>query len=256
MTLTPSEQKVYRNFYQQQIFTLDEARGVLGNYRTAIATARGLAKKGYSQRIKGGLYSVIPFEQTPDVGQQHLPDKYIVASRMSKRYFLSHHTALELHGAADAQFSTVYITAPQRIPHLHHQGKSYLCVQSKHFFGFQEIEHHGQRILVSDKERTAVDCLRTISHTKGMQELLAALPKLAPLNFEVIYQYIRKIDEVSLAAKAGFVLESLQRELHTPEWLGERLRKMLTKKTYYLDQEKVGLSRHVKEWRLMVPRQI
>ena len=256
MSLTPSEQKVYRNFYQQQIFTLDGARSVLGNYRTAIATARGLASKGYCQRIKGGLYSVIPFEQTPDMEQQHLPNKYIVASRMSKRYFLSHHTALEMYGAADAQFSTVYVTTPQRIPHLHHKGKSYLCVQSKHFFGFHEMEYNGQQILVSDKERTVVDCLRTISYTRGLQELLVALPKLAPLNFEVVYQYIRKINEVSLAAKAGFVLESLQQELHTPEWFGERLAKMLTKKTYYLDPEKVGLSRHVKEWRLMVPKQI
>jgi len=255
MILTPSEQKIYRNFYNNKVFTLDEARSVLGNYRTTIATARGLSSKGYCQRIKGGLYAVVPYEQTPDAGH-YLPDKYIIAAKMVKRYFLSHHTALELYGAADKDHNTVYVTSVQRVPNMYHKGKNFVCVQTKHFFGFHEREYAGQKLMVSDKERSVLDCLRSINHTKGLRELIVALPKLAPLNFEVLYQYLRKMDEVSLAAKTGFVLESLAGELQTPEWFLDRVKRMLTNKTYYLDQDKIGLSRHVKEWRLMVPREL
>ena len=249
MILTPTEQRVYRYFYNKKVFSLDEVNSVVKNYRTAIHVAKGLFSKRYCQRIKGGLYFVVPFETSPDTLNEFKPDKYLIGSRL--KGFLSHHTALELYNAASHDFNKVFVTSDIRIPNLMHKDVNYLCIKTKHYFGFKEINYNNQNILISDKERTVLDCIRNLNYTNGLNEILNAIPKLAPLNFELMFQYLKKIDEQSLFAKTGYIFEYLKNEISTPNWFLDKLKGYIKNKTYYLDNN--VNSKHVREWRLMVP---
>lgn len=251
MILTPTEQRVYRYFYNKKICSLNEVNSVVKNYRTAIHVAKGLVNKKYTQKIKGGLYFVLPYEATPDTLNEFQPDKYLIGSRIVKG-FLSHHTALELYNAASPDFNKVFITSNIRIPNLSHKDINYLCIKTKHYFGFKELNYENQNILVSDKERTCLDCIRNLDYTSGLNEIFTAIPKLAPLDFNLMFQYLRKIDEQSLYARTGYIFEHLKNEIMTPNWFLDKLKSYIKNKTYYLDN-KLGNSKHVREWRLMVP---
>lgn len=249
MILTPSEQRVYRYFYNKKVFTLDEANSFVKNYRTAIHVVRGLARKGYTQRVKGGLYHVIPFEKTPDQLNEFQPDKYLIASKFNG--FISHRTALELYNAAEP-VNKVFITSWQRLPNLKHKDVDYSCIKTKHYFGYKEINYEGHSIKVSDKERAILDCIRDL-RSITIEELFNSITKLKSINFENLYLYLRKINEASLFARTGFVFDHLKHEVETPVWFLNKLKGNLSNKTYYLDPNKIGVSKHVKEWRLMVP---
>ncbi len=250
MTLTPTEQRVYRYFYNTKVFSLNEVNSVVKNYRTAIHVAKGLVNKRYTQKVKGGLYFIVPYESTPDTLNEFQPDKYLIGSRL--KGFLSHHTALELYNAAPSEFSRVFITSNTRTPNISHKDNNYLCIKTKHYFGFKEIQYENQNILISDKERTCLDCIRNLNYTNGLNEVLTSLPKLAPLNFDNMFQYLRKVNEQSLFAKTGYIFEHLRNEVSTPNWFLDKLKGYVKNKTYYLDN-KLGNSKHVREWRLMVP---
>jgi len=249
LILTPTEQRVYRYFYNKKVFSLNEINSIVKNYRTSIHVAKGLVNKKYTTKIKGGLYFVVPYEATPDILNEFNPDKYLIGSRLNG--FLSHHTALELYNAA-SNLNRVFVTSDARTPNLIHKDISYVCIKTKHYFGFKEIRYENQNILISDKERTVLDCIRNLNYTSGLNEVLSAIPKLAPINFDLIFQYLRKINEQSLFAKTGYIFEYLRNEVMTPNWFLDKLKGYVKNKTYYLDN-KIGNSKHVREWRLMVP---
>jgi len=253
MTLTPTEQRVYRNFYSKKVFVLEDVKLFLKNYRAAIQAVKGLAGKRYVKKAKRGLYCIVPFEQTPDDQDDFVPDKYLVGNNFAKDCFLSHHTALEIHKAVEKCMNKAFITSSNRIPNLNYKRIKYSIIKTKHYFGWEEINYSDNLIRVSDKERTILDCLRNINYTFGFDELKEAIPKLAPIDFEKCLQYLKKINETSLYSRAGFLFDLLRRELSTPDWFLEKVKAGLSKRTYYLDISKKGNSRHIKKWKLMVP---
>ena len=253
MTLSPKQQLVYKEFYKKGVFTLDEVKTFLKNYRTAVYTVKGLLDSKYAKKVKQSLYYIVPFELAPDVHNNFSPDKLLIGANFTKDCFLSHHSALEIHGATDKTMNHVHITSKFRVPGLKHKKVNYNVIVSQNYFGFTDIEYNNNLVKVSDRERTILDCLRNINYTPGFDELKQAIPKLKPIDFEKCFSYLKKIGESSLIARTGYTLELLQSEVDTPQWFINKLKKNLSNRTYYLDASKKGNSKHYKEWRLMVP---
>ena len=253
MGISPTEQKVYKEFYRTKVALVEDAKAFLGDYRKAVLALNGLAEKKYAKKIKRGLYAIVPFENAPDVQENFVPNKILVANKFTSNSFLSHHTALEVHGAADKEMYVNFITTSNRVPSLTYKGMKYFCIKTLHFFGNEEKDFLDNRINVSDKERTIIDCLRNLNYSYGFDEIKRAVPKLAPFDFEKIFSYMKKINEVSLFSRVGYTFSLLRAEAATPDWFIEKCKGELTNRTYYLDNTKKGSSKHVKEWKLMVP---
>ncbi|NQV09308.1 hypothetical protein HQ529_05650 [Candidatus Woesearchaeota archaeon] len=253
MTLTPTEQRVYKEFYTKKVFVLEDAKLFLKNYRAAIHAVKGLAEKKYIKKVKRGLYCIIPFEQTPDNNDSFVPDKYLIGDNFMDKCFLSHHSALELYNATEKGMNKVFISSNNRVPNVGYKKVNYNVIKTKHFFGFEDINYNNNLIKISDKERTILDCLRNINYTLGFDELKDAIVKLKPIDFEKCFQYLKKINETSLYSRAGYTFDLLRSELSVPGWFLDKIKSNLTNRTYYLDISKKGSSRHIKEWKLMVP---
>jgi len=251
--ISPTEQKVYKEFYSDKVVVVDDAAKLLNNYRKAVIALKGLAEKKYAKKIKGGLYAIVPFELAPDTQDGFVPDKILVANKFTRNCFLSHHTALEVYGAADKGMYNGFVTTNNRVPALMYKGVKYICIKTLHYFGATEAEYNGTKVTVSDKERTILDCLRNINYSYGFDEIKRAIPKLAPFDFEKMHSYLKKIDEVSLYSRTGYTFSLLRVEANVPEWFLDKCRSGLSNRTYYLDLSKKGSSKHVREWRLMVP---
>lgn len=253
MELTPTEQRIYRHFYNHIIFSLDDCIKFLkNNYRSALVSTKNLVAKKYVKKVRRGLYYIIPFESTGTWNKDFKVDKYLIANNLLDGY-VSHQTALELHELTDKKLDKIYICSDHKIPDVKVNPFKFYIIKTKHYFGFKEIDYKGSKIKISDYERTIIDCLRNVNYTAGLEILFDAIAKMEEIDFERLFEYLKKIDEVSLYSRVGYVMDLLKFKIKTPDWFRTKMGKKLTERTYYLDISKKGSSRHVKEWKLMVP---
>jgi len=245
--LSPTEQKVYSELYSRRVINTDDVREILGESHRSVDYITNLREKGYFQKINKGVYAVVP----PNlVDEDFNPDKFLVAGKVKDHYYISHHSALELHGVAQSTYNRVWITTKNPAKHFDYKSISYRFVTTKYYFGITEVSRQGIKIKVSDREKTFLDCIRMIKYAGGLEELMKSLNNFPFLDWEKLLNYLDRFGENKLFQKTGFILDNL--DLRVPEGVREKLRKEVNDRTYYLDENKK--SRHVKGWNLMVPK--
>jgi len=246
-TLSPTEQRVYSGLYSKRVITTIDVRRILGDAHKTADYISNLREKGYLMKIRKGLYAIVP----PNlVGKGFNPDKYLVGSRLKEGSFLSYHTALELHGLAQSAFNTVYITTRDRSGSFSYRGVEYRFTSTKHFFGAASASYQGQKITVSDRERTILDCIRRVRYCGGLEELAKSISNVPSFDFEKLLDYLERFGERSLYHKTGFILEGLGARV--PSDLLQALQRGVGKRVYYLDEGKRSVLN--RKWNLMVPR--
>lgn len=254
MSLTPEEQKLYQALYSRRVFTIAEVKQIFKKDYKAFTYAHRLMKKGYSARIKSGLYAIVPYEVAPDLKRIFQPDPKLVASKLVQPYFLSHHSALEIHGVANSIFHQAYVSSPKQFKKVVYQNCSYISLTTKHLFGMTPVNHYGLKINVSDQERTFLDCLRQLKYAGGLEEFLKSIMGLSSLNYQKLLKYLHQFNEQSLYAKTGYLLELFQKEFQVKSPVLAQLQKKIGKKTYYLERK--GKQKFIKKWNLIVPANI
>jgi len=247
-SLSPTEQKIYSTLYPKRIIITNDVRKILKDSHKSADYLTNLREKGYIQKIKQGVYAIVP----PNlIGEKdYLPDKFLIAAHLKNTYYLSHHSALELHGIAESVFNTVYITLPNYTPSFEYKGINYHFVSTKHFFGMEQISYNSITIAISDLEKTVLDCIRNIHYTGGIEEIVKSISGIPSLNHYKILEYLKQFNEQVLYHKTGFILESMK-ELLLPKKFFNDLQKHIGKKVYYFDKNKT--SSYNKKWNVMVP---
>lgn len=256
MELTPREQKIYRALYAQEVFTLKDVDKILKNYKQTLRVVKSILNKKYIQKVKRGLYVVIPYGTAPDKENKYAPDKYLIASKLIKPYFFSHHSALEIHGVANSVFFTVFLSSDKGARVFTYKDTTYNTIKTSYFFGLQDKIYSHRKIKVSNKERTFLDCLRSLKYAGGLEEFFKSVTGFSSLDTKKLQLYLKKFNEKSLYQRTGYILELLKDEFRVKESFLEKLKKQVTKKTYYLDPLMKGSCKKIKEWNLMVPKNI
>lgn len=251
MTLTPLEQKVYHAMYDREVFRSKDVRSILKNYWTSAAIIKRLHKKEYIERIKRGLYAIVPLQF---IGKEYTPDRILIADSVMRPYFLSHHTALEVHGVAQSYFNTVFISSKKRFQSFEHKGAKFVCVVTKDFFGIEKKLYLHRKVCVSDPERTILDCIRKLDYVGGLEELIKSITTFPLLDYDKLYKYLVKFDENSLFHRTGYLMDILKDDLRVSDRFLHKVRKKLGQRTYYLETGKKGM--YVREWNIIVPKNI
>ena len=192
-----------------------------------------------------GIYVVVPPTKINEDSFQ--PDKYLIASKVQKPYYLGYHTALEIHGCAYSSYNEVYIVIPSNKKFRGFEFKSirYRPVFNSHDqIGLQKINHKNQKIVVSSPSRTFLDCIERPEYAGGWEECLKSLESLAGVNATELKQLL----------DTCLILEILD---DNPYYQGvlSNLKPYLAKKMgkspmYLKEGSKSELN---KEWRLYVP---
>jgi len=251
MTLTPLEQKVYHALYEQEVFRNRDIEQVLKNYWTSAAIIKRLHKKGYVERIRKGLYAIVPIQS---VGKEYIPERILVADKIIEPYFLSHHTALEVHGVAQSYFNTVFVSSKKRFQSFEYKGTKFTCIVTKDFFGTGKKLYLHRKVCVSNPERTILDCIRRPDYAGGLEELIKSIASFPMLDYNRLYNYLLRFDEKSLFHRTGYLMNLLKDELRVPDRFLDRIRKKLGQRTYYLEMGKKGV--YVREWNVIAPKNI
>jgi predicted transcriptional regulator of viral defense system len=165
-------------FGQHPVLTLrtwaDAVTGPRAAARTGNA-AKYYTKTGRLRRLTRGLYAVVPPGVDP---KRFLPDPYLVAAALRPDAILSHHTALDLLGAAHSVFNRFpYFTAhPRRTlrlegidwPSLAHP--TALVRANQVDFGVRKLDRLGTVLRVTGPERTLADGFAAPRWVGGIDE--------------------------------------------------------------------------------------
>lgn len=257
--LSGLEQEIYFSLLSEDrtVASFDELKAILpetspGTLRVII---HRLTEKGYLSRVKKGVFILVPLFLVKE--KKDYSPLIEIASRMTQPYYLSHYTALTVHGKALHTLNTVFLTTTKWIKSI--RWKNYLfkftVMDKKYFFGFNEMKYKTETILVSDMEKTIVDILKKPAFCA---DGFAELGRVIALNFEdlnpdVLLDYLYKMNNASLYARLGYILSILSDEslINVRKSFFKELQKNVPKNYVLIfpSKEKKGLL--IKEWKII-----
>lgn len=245
---------IYELAVQQGFIDLHQASEFAGYAQARTALWR-LAGRGQLSKIKDGLYAGIPPGQN---AEDYEVDRYLLAYWLSSRSgTLAFHSALELHGVANSVFYRVTFFSPSRLKPFEFQDILYSQVSCKSVFGTERMYRGDGIIMVTDPERTFLDCLRRIQLSGGFEEAFKSLEGFAMLDSKRMWDYLLRFDESALFSRTGYVLTLLDGKVRFDESLLENIRTKIGNRPSQLVPGRRGIAHSVeKEWNLLVPENI
>ena len=247
--------RLHTFFYQQQVFTFEEARRKLKLSASSLyKMLHELLRDGYILRIKKTVYAVVPVEAA---GRAHTPNKYLVAAKLQKKSYLSYHTALELHGVAESAYNTVYVSVPWQARSFQFQGTTYFFVTKYDSFGLTKVKVEGIPLMVSDREKTILDGIDRLKYVGGLEEYLKSVSSFPSIDVSRLIRYLKLSNKKALYAKAGWLLSLFSKQWFVKQVLLDNLQKHLSNRTFYLQETNGRVSfRFNSTWNLMVPENV
>ncbi len=247
--------RLHTLFYRQQVFTYDEARQKLKLKASSLQKMlHVLQRDGYILRIKKKVYAVIPIESS---GHSFAPNKYLVAAKLQSKSYVSYHTALELHGAAESAHNTMFISVPRQAKPFQFQGTTYSFVTKYDSFGLTNMNVDGIPLQITDREKTILDGLDRLKYVGGLEEYLKSVSSFPSVNASKLTRYLKLSKKKGLYAKVGWLLSLFAKRWFIKQSVLDDLRKHLGKRTFYLDHKNGKVSyRFDSTWNLMVPENV
>lgn len=213
-TLGPISAKLIMQLQKSDktIFTTDDARQIYGKDKFATGDLLSeLAKRGILARIKAGVYLILQTgTESTQLRNWPIIGREIVAPHP---YFISHYSAMRLHGMTSHPIFDIYITTPVRRPDKKISDLNYHFIYSKkeHFWGV--MDHWAtkqERVRVSDLERTILDGLDRSDLCGGLTDVIRGIwAKQKEINYKKLIQYAKKFRTKAAVKRLGFTLETL-----------------------------------------------
>ncbi len=193
----------------QASISLKEIQSLLGCSETyARSLAHRLTQKGWFERLRRGVYMLIP----ADRGREGIGDTnpFIDTHVFEVEAFYSFGTACSYYGFTDQVFTEMYlVTSKRRLP-LEIRGKKYVFarVPSKHFFGFQKANVYGRDIQMALPERAVLDALERPEYAGGLSEVSRIIQRAAmKLDHRRLVELARQWDQSAIVQRLGFFLD-------------------------------------------------
>lgn len=225
--------------------SLDEAAALLnGDDRGASKALTYLANKGYFEKVRQRLW----------VRTGAAPNPYRLGARVTSPYAFSYGSALALHGAATAERSEVLVASPHRFEAFEYDSLYYRRALPWPEGALVKVSVGPEFVWTTTVERTLVDCVRVPANAGGMAELLRGVGALPPVDGEQLLRWVEHYGEANLAARLGFVLESVDLGSRDAQLLDELERRRPQARVYLEPGMRGG--NLVRRWNLIVPAHV
>jgi predicted transcriptional regulator of viral defense system len=210
-TLSKNEAKVILDleWRRQKTVTLTELHDALrASESYARFVAHKLVKKGWLERLRPGLFRLVP----ADRGREGIADAnpLTAGAVLVAPYFFSFGTACTHHGLTEQVFAEVYVACqawrrPQVI-----RGKPYVFVEvpPERFFGFKELTVLGEPVQMATIERALLDALDRPRHAGGLGEVSRIVSRASTrVSWPVLLALARRWRESAIVQRLGFLLD-------------------------------------------------
>lgn len=193
----------------QKTLKLADLRQVLGASESyGRYVAHRLVKKGWLERLRPGLYQLVPAAR----GREGVADTNPLAAGavLVSPYFFSFGTACTHHGLTEQAFAEVYIACQERRRPETIRGTRYVFVHvaPERFFGFEQTSVLGERVQMATLERALLDAIDRPRHAGGIGEVSSIAARAAPkVSWDALLELARRWRSSALVQRLGYFLD-------------------------------------------------
>lgn len=238
----------------KNIFTLPDAAKILAKDRTRIRQAiYELAEKGWLKYLEKGKYLIVPLEAGLEGSWSE--ETFVIASLLISPYAISYWSALNYYGYTEQIPRTVFVETTKRkfktetevlgIPY------KFVTLKPHKFFGTTTIWFGNKKVIITDKEKTVVDCLDHPEYCGGIVEAAKGLANALDdkIDLKKLTQYAKKMNNRAIFKRLGYLSEIL--ELPVADYL-RQWRKLISSGYVLLDPLSAKTGKFNSQWNIRV----
>lgn len=253
-TLGPQSARLVTTLHDwgHPFFRLNDIRKITGASESSARTfARDLVGRGIATRLKPGLFVLVPFELGHE--RQYVGDPLLIAREMlnGKPYYVSHASAMQIHGLLTQPYLGTTLTTPIFHRSLTIHGLPFRFVRCRKSEMFGLVQHWATKhetVSISGLERTLIDGLKSPGYCGGILEVAKGLwIRRQDVNISLLIRYGQRLKVRAILQRLGFLLETYE--------LGDRndlgfLQRLLTNTYVLLDPTLPAEGHYLRRWRL------
>jgi predicted transcriptional regulator of viral defense system len=224
-TLSPQESRVVLALAEQKRREVGrpEIIKLLGvSARAADNVIESLRRKGWLERASWGEYLVIPPDEGPDaMGETNL---LALASRIADPYYIGYGSAAGHYGLTTQHRRVIVVVTPAHLRGRRVGEGRVRVVNPKpaKFFGFGPVDVFGYKVMMSDREKTAIDCIDRPALAGGVGEAATILATASRrLDWHKAADYLDRIGSGALVRRFGWLVDHVKADV--PADIRERL---------------------------------
>jgi predicted transcriptional regulator of viral defense system len=213
-----------------------------------------LAKKGWLQRLKSGIYRIVPLGSESATPMPE--DAWSIAMELFSPCYISGWTAAEHWELTEQIFNStvVFTTQKQRKKDIVIAGINYRTksIPDKDIFGTKKIWSSNTPILIADLHRTIIDALDDPEIGGGgrhTMDIVNAYIKHKEANPEILLQYAEKLDHGSVFKRLGFIAEKI---MHLPKAYLNKIYEKIKTGTINLDPHSSNTGPIITKWGIRI----
>jgi len=200
-SISRRESEIINKIKEQElvVFTPKDVQRYLGiSDRNTYQILQRMKRKNIIINVEQGKYMLKE--------QWNSLDIYDIASLLITPSYIGFWSALHIHHLTDQVPQKIFVvtTKRKRSQRLQHQKITFVTIKPHWFFGYERY----QDLIVSDKEKTIIDCLHIPAYAGGISQIYNALSD--ELNIERLISYCQRTKSSTIASRLGFLLEKKQ----------------------------------------------
>jgi len=185
-----------------------------GSPKVADHVIESLRRKGWLERASWGEYLLIPPGQGPDaLGDSNL---LALASRIADPYYIGFSTAAAHYGLTTQHRNVIFLVTPVRL-RSRKVGESRVRIVNeadRKFFGFEAVDVLGYKVMISDREKTAIDCTDRPALAGGVGEAATILATASRrFDWTKAADYLERIGSGALVRRFGWLVDHVKADV-------------------------------------------
>jgi predicted transcriptional regulator of viral defense system len=210
-SLSPQESRVVLALAEQgrREIARPEIVELLGaSPKAADHVINSLRRKGWLERASWGKYLLIPPDQGPEaLGESNL---LALASRIIEPYYIGFGTAATHYGLTTQHRNVIWLVTPVHLRDRRVGDAEVRIVNPvpHKFFGFGPVDVLGYKVIISDREKTAIDCIDRPELAGGAGEAAYILATASRrLDWGKAADYLERIGSTALVRRFGWLAD-------------------------------------------------
>lgn len=243
-----------------RVFNLDEAVKALaptGGRKATLERLKYAAGRGKLKKLTRGVYASVP----PGVEvAKFQPDRFLVAAALRPDAVFSHHSALELLGAAHSEWRLCTAFSNQRSQTFDLDGLELRFLSQPRSLvrnqavdlGIRTIRRLDRELRVTGPERTLVDGFRGPDLVGGLAEFVESAAGFSVLELPLLLELLDAFGQKGLWAAVGWFLDTYRTTFYVSDGDLAVIDLQVPKSPHYLVRDQRG-GTLVRRWNLIVP---
>lgn len=208
--LSPLEAKVVLELEWQdrRVVERDEVVRILDTPSRADPVIRSLLRKHWLERIGAGRYLLIPAARGPD----GIPDANMlcIAKHLVEPYYIGYATAAAYHRFTTQSRTTVWIVTPHSATDriIRNVRFRFVSLVARKFFGHIPTKVLSETVMMSDPEKTVLDCVDKVDNAGGIGEVARIVSRATTkFDWHKFCDHAKRFGSVAAVQRFGYLAD-------------------------------------------------